>query len=328
MVTAAALFCIMARGHKDMKQFEPELEITKDIDLGIILDTTSPVQLSIPITNRADRLITIQNVAKDCSCTSVKVDKLKLAPGETATLRVVTNLTGKTSFYEGNIIVESDAAERVDQIRIRGRITGQIRVRPNRLTVLTGAQQTPGSFSVFCDDQDGKWRYAGFTFTDPDLRIELKERETTPTTSVYDGTVDIETEAARKKYASFQTSLITLKFVNERLGRHLDLKCGVDVAMRRDVTVDPPQVVFIAKGDEQRRTILVQSVQALSIDAARCGSPCVTAAIHRIDPKALTVDLVFQPALANGGVPEGLACDLLWEGKTVGSVPINIVEIP
>jgi hypothetical protein len=108
-----------AFGHKNMKQSEPELVMKKDVDLGIILDTTSPIQLALPITNQSNRLITIQDVAKDCSCTSVKIDKVKLAPGETATLRVVTNLAGKTDLYESNLIVESDAAEKVDQIRRR-----------------------------------------------------------------------------------------------------------------------------------------------------------------------------------------------------------------
>ncbi len=249
LITLGLAGAVAALGPKDMKkQAEPDLVMKKDIDLGIILDTTSPIQLALPVTNQSSRLITIHDVAKDCSCTSVKIDKVKLAPGETATLRVVANLAGKTNLYEGNLIVESDAWEKVDQIHIHGQITGQIRIRPERVTLLMGDRAAPGSFSVFCDDQNGQWRYAGFVADDPDLAVQLHARETSLTTSVYDGTIDISSAAARKKYADFQTSLVTLTFVNDKLGRHFDLKYGVDIAVRRAVTVDPPQVMFLGNG--------------------------------------------------------------------------------
>ena len=318
---------VAAASHKTMKQAESELEMKKDVDLGIILDTTSPVQLALPITNRSGRLITIHDVAKDCSCTSVKIDKLKLAPGETATLRIVANLAGKTDLYQSNLIVESDAVEKIDQIHLHGLITGQIRIRPGRVTVLTGDKQMPGAFSVFCDDQNGKWRYTGFAADDPHLVVRLKERETSPTTSVYDGTVDIASDTARQKYGAFQTAMVTLTFINDQLGRRFDLKYGVDVAIRRNVTIDPPQVMFLGDGTEQRRTLLVQSPQVLSIDAARCSPSGVRATIHRVDAKAVKIDLLYQPSLALGRGLQNGACELLSGGKTIGSVPINIVEI-
>ncbi len=316
-----------ASRHRHTNQAEPELELKKDFDLGLVLDTTSPMQLAIPITNRANRVITIQDIAKDCSCTSVKIDKRKLAPGETAILRVVTNLSGKTDLYESNLIVESDAVERVDQIRIRGTITGQIRIRPERVTVLTGDLRTPGSFSVFCDDQNGKWRYTGFVSDDPNLVVQLRKRETSPTTSVFDGMIDIESDTKRKQYVAFQTSTVTLSFINDQIGRHYDLKYGVDIAVRRDVTVDPPQVMFLENGTEQQRTFLVQSSQSLNIDAVKCTSPSIKVSLRRIDAMSLKVDLVFHPTSGAGVVVGNQVCELLSEGKPLKSVPVNIVGI-
>jgi hypothetical protein len=129
LLAAAVLSAMSACQHQTMKHPDTvtELEMKKDVDLGLILDTTKPLYLTIPITNRAKRTVTIQKLAKDCSCTSVKIDKFRLDPGEVATLTIVTNLTGKTNSYEGNVIIESDALERISQIRVRGRITGQIR---------------------------------------------------------------------------------------------------------------------------------------------------------------------------------------------------------
>jgi hypothetical protein len=206
-------------------------------------------------------------------------------------------------------------------------ITGQIRIRPERVTLLTGVQRTPGSFSVFCDDQNGAWRYAGFVSDDPNLVVRLQKRETSPTTSVYDGTVDIGSEAARRSYADFQTSRVTLSFVNDRIGRHFDLKYGVDIATRRDVTVDPPLVMYLGNGTEQKRTVLVQSAEALNIDSAQCSSPSLKASIRRVDGKALQVDLVFSPAPGQGSDAGNLVCELLSSGKTTESIPINIVDI-
>jgi hypothetical protein len=74
--------------------------------------------------------------------------------------------------------------------------------------------------------------------------------------------------------------------------------------------------------------VLVQSAQALRIDSVQCASPCIATAIHRIDLKSMTVDLVYRPSLAPGSIPENLECSLMSDGKALGSVPISIVEIP
>jgi hypothetical protein len=121
---------------------------------------------------------------------------------------------------------------------------------------------------------------------------------------------------------------VTLKFVNDDLGRRFDLKYGVDIAVRRKVTVDPPQIMFLGNGAEQRRTILVQSDQALHLDAARCSSPSIQAAVDRVDGKAVRIDLTYLPSRGPKGYPDNSFCELLSGGKAIGSVPINIVEIP
>ncbi len=197
-----------------------ELEMTHEIDLGIILDTTKPIELFIPVKNRSERKVTIAKVSKDCSCTAVSIDKTILMPGESARVRVSTNLTGKTNLYRGEVIIESDATEKIDEIQIQGTITGQIRVRPWQSTLVLGEKYAPASFTVFSDDQNGKWKYAGFTSDDPNLRVEIASKSASPTTSTYAGTVDIPREAARAEYANNRAgSVVSLKFVNDHLGK-------------------------------------------------------------------------------------------------------------
>ncbi len=311
---------------KPMKQADQELELKKEIDLGLILDTTVPVQLTIPVKNTSSREITVRKIEKDCSCVSIKVDKLKLAPGETMMLRYTANLSGRKNRFVSGILIESDASERFDEIQIRGQITGQVRVRPAVATVLVGDRDVPAAFTIFCDDQDGKWRYAGVVAGDAGLHVELNETAVSPTTSTYEGMVSVAKD--RETRANYATETVTFKFVNDALGRSLEVMLPVEIALRRRVTVDPPQVMFLGGGAEQGRTVVLQSVDALRIEAARCASPCIRASIHPIDGRSVRVELVYEPKLARGDVPGDLACEFLSGGKMVGRVPINIVAVP
>jgi hypothetical protein len=94
------------------------------------------------------------------------------------------------------------------------------------------------------------------------------------------------------------------------------------------VAVDPPQVTFVAKGNEQKRTVLVQSQEAVRIDAIQCASPAIKTAMQRIDRTSLVVSLIFRPTSSLGESPGPLDCDLMSGGKTVGRIPINIVDVP
>jgi len=319
---------LMSCTHKDMKQTASELELKKDIDLGLIVDTTIPLELFIPIKNTSNRVITIHNVAKDCSCISVKLDKWKLQPGEVATLRYSANIGGRTDRFASDVMIESDAQERFDEIVIRGLITGQIRVRPSVVTTLTGAQELPGQFTVFCDNQSGKWNYKGFDSNNSDLQVELHAASSSPTTSTYNGTITVPADWSKKSRTNYLSTSVTLNFSNDRIGRDLKVVVSVEVAARRKVTIDPPVVTFLASGGKQTRAILIQSAEALGIDEARCPSRCITAAIHPINTHAARLEIVFQPDSSHEDMAQGFACDLMNEGKTIGSVPINIFEIP
>jgi len=299
-----------------------------EIDLGIILDTTKPIELFIPVKNRSERKVTIVKVSKDCSCTSVSIDKTSLMPGESAHVRVSTNLTGKTNLYRGEVVIESDATEKIDEIQIQGTITGQIRIRPWQSTVVLGDHYVPATFTVFSDDQNGKWKYAGFTSDDPNIRIELTSTLTSPTTSTYAGTVVIPKEEERAGYAKSQRAVVTLRFNNDRIGKSLELKHVVELVTRRSVTTDPSLVTFNGGEIEQKRTILVQSGDPIDIDSAICGSPCLKSAIRRLDAKSLLIELTFQPVANQGDLPQNMTCDLQSSGKTLASIPINVVSIP
>lgn len=326
---AATLFaagCVRPDKAKE-SSMSTELEMQHLIDIGTILDTTVPLELSIPVKNLSQRVVTVTRVSKDCSCTSVSIDKTKLQPGETAKLRVLTNLTGKGAVFIGQIVVESDSAEKVDEIQIQGRITGQIRIRPLRTALLMGDKDAPGSFTVFCDDQDGKWTYDGFSADDPNLHVDLKATSESPTTAVYAGTVTLP-PAERGKYPDYSVAMVTLHFEHQRLGRKLELKLPVDLVVRRKITADPPQVTFDRTAAGQTRTVLLQSAEPIDIDSAACESPCVKPNLRWLDRKTLLVELAFDPAKLATPPRDGLACSLLFTGHAVARIPINVVAVP
>ena len=327
-VLAIAVLGVVGCGHRDAGKVSSELKVKKEIDLGIILDTTLPLELSIPITNRANRKLTIIKLSKDCSCTAVTIDKVSLSPGETANLHVVTNLAGKTNSFTSDIIVESDSLEKMDEIMIHGQITGQIRIRPQRATLLTGNEHVSSNFTVFCDDQNGKWKYTDFSADDSDVTVTLSQQSTSPTISIYNGLVDINPDAAGKQNTDYRESVITLNFVNEKTRKSFQLKYPVDIAVRRKLMMDPPQVTLVHTAMDQKRTILVQSEDPIHIDSVVCDSPCVKAAIRWIDTKTLIVELVSTPVSTQGDFPKNLKCNLLSGGKTIASIPVSIVNIP
>jgi hypothetical protein len=304
-----------------------ELEVKHFIDMGTILDTTIPLELFIPVKNRGSRTVTVTRLSKDCSCTSVSIEKMKIAPGETTNLRVSTNLSGKSALFVSEIVIESDSTEKVDEIQIKGLITGQIRIRPLRTALLMGEKDAPGSFTVFCDNQDGEWKYSGFTTDDPNLRVDLKLTSESPTTSTYAGMVTLPPEA-RAGYPDYSAAIVKLSFDHRRLGRKLELTLPVDLVVRRKLTTDPPRVTFDHAAAGQTRTVLVQSADAIAVDAATCESPCIKPNLRWIDKKTLLVELAFDPAQFAAQPPKDLSCSLRSGGQPVASIPINVVTVP
>jgi hypothetical protein len=155
----------------------------------------------------------------------------------------------------------------------------------------------------------------------------LKTRPSSPTTTTYEGIVKIHLDVARKQDTDYRVTLITLTFVNDQLRKTLLLKYPVDVVVRRKLTMDPPQVLFTSDGPDQKRAILVQGENAIQVDSVRCVASSVRATVRSMDEKTLIVEIAFLPRSVHGDLPKSLTCDLLSSGKTIASIPVNIIEI-
>jgi hypothetical protein len=323
-VVAVLALSLLACTRKETPMKIPaDLELQSHYDLGTILDTTVPIELFVPVKNVSSRTITITKLSRDCSCTGVVIDKTVLPPGDTAKIRIRSNLAGRTDDFNAIIVMESDAAEKVDEIRVSAKITGQIRVRPAQTTLVMGEKYAPAEFTVFCDNQKGAWTYKGFKSADPNLKVDLHVTATSPTTTTYTGTVEV-AEAAREKYRDYQYVIVSLTFYHEELKRALNVQLPLSIAVRRAVTTDPPQVLFTASAAGQKRSVIVQGVDDISIDDIACDSAAIKAALRRINPRTLVLDLELDPAAK---APPSTACELRTGGRVVASIPVRIMDI-
>ena len=91
---------------------------------------------------------------------------------------------------------------------------------------------------------------------------------------------------------------------------------------------DPSQVTFTHEARDQKRSVLVQSLDPIEIDSAACDAPGIQAALRWIDARTVIVELVSGPGLMQGDVPQSVACELRSKGKTIASIPINVVSVP
>jgi hypothetical protein len=55
----------------------------------------SPVSFEVPIVNRSPSAVRFSHFACDCGCTSARLDREELQPGETATVRMAVDLSGR-----------------------------------------------------------------------------------------------------------------------------------------------------------------------------------------------------------------------------------------
>ena len=71
----------------------------------------------------------------------------------------------------------------------------------------------------------------------------------------------------------------------------------------------------------------MQSAGPLNVDSVVCDYPGLKTAWHQIDQKTLLVELDYLPETAQGDLPASQECRLLSNGKLIGSIPVNIVDL-
>ena len=101
---AAALSC--SRAPQSALIVDPD-----PLDFGVQLWTENP-EMAVKVTNRSDRVVTLQDPTFNCSCfvLTAPLQKSKLRPGETIDLRVVMRTEGKEAgpFHKTMTVVSDD----------------------------------------------------------------------------------------------------------------------------------------------------------------------------------------------------------------------------
>jgi len=282
---------IFATNALSIEPDSPELAVKKTIDVGLVSYDSAPLSFNIPITNKSGRQISISRLSKDCSCTSLALDRSTLGPGDTAFLHVDINLTGKSGKFYSQLVIQSDSREKLTEIQIQGQVIGQIRIRPERGSLFIGRNAKPAYFTVYCDEENGNWKYLGCDSSLPDLIVTLNRATKSPIASVYNAVANLRSNNTDWIQKDYYENIITLHFYNESMKKTLDIKFPIDCVTRKQYSVQPAVVLFDSSTIAQSRRVLVQAEDAFTIDSIQCNAAFLTYKIKQINDKSCLIDI-------------------------------------
>jgi Protein of unknown function (DUF1573) len=97
----------------------PSLNLDRDLRLAT-QTKGQPVKATIAIRNSGDSLLKIDQIETPCGCTSTKLDRGQLAPGESGTLEVAIDTTRLAGTYDKTLVIHSnDPTAPTQNLRIR-----------------------------------------------------------------------------------------------------------------------------------------------------------------------------------------------------------------
>lgn len=177
--------CLLASHAEDQLRIAPS-----QIDLGVIYDTAHNIEVQTEYENLTTSEISISNISWDCGCTSAKLDKYLLAPGEKGSLRMAFDPSHKTGHFllQAQLAVSNEVGKTYSFL-VKGYVTDVVKIVPQTGTI-TLRRNAPAStaVSIFLDRTFDKWVLIGADAPDKRLTVKLL---TTEQQSSRDGTTDV-----------------------------------------------------------------------------------------------------------------------------------------
>ncbi len=134
---------------------QPRMEVENNglLDLGKIAKATAPLNGSLTIKNTGNQDLNIGEIKPGCGCTTPKIDKTTLKPGESTLLHLGLNVTGSV----GEIVKYVNVASN-DPVDGNRSLTLKVLIQP----VISFA---PNSFVILPDTEMGKEAIGKMTLT-------------------------------------------------------------------------------------------------------------------------------------------------------------------
>lgn len=127
---------------------QPKMEIVggNTYNWGNVNAKQTPLQATVKIVNKGNEVLNVTGVKPGCGCTAAPIDKDKLSPGDTATVKVSLNVGASSGDLTKSITITSnDPTASTVIYSLKANIIRAVQILPSQYFVFTG--MTPGQKS-------------------------------------------------------------------------------------------------------------------------------------------------------------------------------------
>ncbi len=167
---------ILTKGASAMEPNYPISFNPKQIDCGIVYDTSKSISFSIQYTNVSPSPVSIANFVASCGCSKLIFNKPHLAPGESGQVNLTINPFGKTDSFRITILAKGAARDEVlGVLRAIGFVSDVAKVSPSLLVYRLPAGAIPPTLKLnsrlTLDPNSGDWSLTSVQSDDPHVEI-------------------------------------------------------------------------------------------------------------------------------------------------------------
>lgn len=216
------------------------------------------------ITNNTDKEIHLAGVRTSCGCTTPKITKDTLAPGEVGSILAIFNTRTHIGRRAATLTVTFDRPQYTEvQLRIKGYVRQDIVINPGvvRFGTVTAGEPAEQKVTIEYAGRDD-WKILEVLPGDENLQVELKDKKRSNGNIAYELAVKLKPEAANG-YFSKELTLVT----NDRRAESQRIPLLVEGRIAAGVTVSPASLYLgdMQMGEEVTRQFVVRAREPFKI---------------------------------------------------------------
>jgi len=235
----------------------------REHDFGTVA-RASKAEYEFKVTNHSKQQLHIAGVRTSCGCTTPKITKETLAPGEIGSILAVFNTRTHLGQRAATITVTFDRPYYTEvQLRIKGYVRQDIVINPGVVrfgTVIAGEPAEQLVSIEYAGRED--WKILEVLSGDENLQVELKDKQRSGGRVGYELAVKLKPEAGNG-YFSKELTLVT----NDRREQSKRIPLMVEGRIASGVTISPASLYLgeMQMGEEVTRQFVIRSQQPFKI---------------------------------------------------------------
>jgi hypothetical protein len=232
-------------------------------DFGTVA-RAAKAEYEFKITNNSDKVIHLAGVRTSCGCTTPKITKETLAPGEVGSILAIFNTRTHIGHRAATLTVTFDRPNYTEvQLRIKGYVRQDIVINPGVVRFGTVVAGEPAEKKVTIEYAGrGDWKILEVLSGDENMQVELKDKKRNNGNIAYELAVKLKPEAANG-YFSKELTLVT----NDRRVESQRIPLLVEGRIEAGVTVSPASLYLgdMQMGEEVTRQFVVRAREPFKI---------------------------------------------------------------